>query len=393
MSLKIFTNNIEPEALQQIHTLMAQEAFKDCKVRIMPDVHAGAGCVIGFTADLGDKVIPNIVGVDIGCRMYCAGLGRIDIDFPKLDAIIRQYVPSGRNVHDEPGTFDLSALFCYRSLKNTEWLARSMGTLGGGNHFIEIDADSEGNKYLIIHTGSRNLGKQVAEHYQAMAISAINGSFDKNAKRDALIAEYKSSGRQNEIQTALKALDREYAPVERMPNDLCYLEGGERVAYLHDMSICQTFAALNRSRIAHILIEHMGWTICSSFESVHNYIDHDGNMVRKGAISAKKGKRVLIPINMRDGCILGTGKGNSDWNYSAPHGAGRIMSRMKARQTLTMNEYSEAMSGIFTTSVSTDTIDEAPMAYKPMQEIIDNIEPTVQIDKILKPVYNFKASE
>lgn len=394
LDLKIFTENIEPEALAQIHTLMDQEAFKDCKVRIMPDVHAGAGCVIGFTADLGDKVIPNIVGVDIGCGMHCSSLGNIDIDFAMLDSVIRQYIPSGRNVHEgRMCCFDLSTLKCFRSLKDTKRLERSIGTLGGGNHFIEIDVDSDGNKYLIIHTGSRNLGKQVAEYYQDMAISIINGNFDKIAKRDALIKEYKESGRKSEIQAALKELDRQYFHVERMPRDLCYLEGENREDYLHDMKVCQWFAVLNRSCIAEILIKHMNWCVFDGFETIHNYIDYGDNIVRKGAISAREGQRLLVPINMRDGCILGTGKGNPDWNYSAPHGAGRIMSRMKAKETLTIDEYSASMSGIFTTSVSADTIDEAPMAYKPMQEIISNIEPTVRIDKILKPVYNFKASE
>lgn len=394
LDLKIFTENIEPEALAQIHTLMEQVAFRDCKVRIMPDVHAGAGCVIGFTADLGNRVIPNIVGVDIGCGMYCANLGKIDIDFSVLDSVIRQYIPSGRNVHEgRMCRFELSSLNCFRSLKDTRRLERSIGTLGGGNHFIEIDADSEGNKYLIIHTGSRNLGKQVAEYYQDMAISVINGKLDTliSRKREMLIDEYKNTGRRSEIQAALKMLDQQCAPIERIPNDLCYLDGDNRKAYLHDMEICQKFAVLNRSGIAGILIDRMGWNVLDAFETIHNYIDHDGNMVRKGAISAKAGERLLIPINMRDGCILGTGKGNPDWNYSAPHGAGRIMSRAKAKQTLTIDEYSASMSGIFTTSVSADTIDEAPMAYKPMLEIISNIGPTVQIDRILKPIYNFKA--
>lgn len=394
MDLKIFTDNIEQEALDQIHTLLSQEAFKDCKVRIMPDVHAGSGCVIGFTADLGKKVIPNIVGVDIGCGMETTMLGNIDIDFAKLDAVIRQYVPSGRNVHE--GRLiqfpELQRLHCYRELRDTKRLERSIGTLGGGNHFIEVDVDENGGKYLIIHSGSRNLGKQVAEYYQNLAIDLMSGKDDLFAKQEALIKEYKAAGRKSEIQTAIKELHRQFkATTPNIPKDLCYLTGKYREQYLDDMFICQKFAFLNRVNIARLILSHMGWNVIDEFTTIHNYIED--NMVRKGAISAKRGEKVLIPINMRDGCIIGIGKGNKDWNCSAPHGAGRIMSRMKAKETLDLTEYAHSMDGIYTTSVSTDTIDEAPMAYKPMDEIIKNIEPTVEILQILKPVYNFKASE
>lgn len=394
MDLKIFTENIEEKALEQIHTLLAQEAFKDCKVRIMPDVHAGSGCVIGFTADLGEKVIPNIVGVDIGCGMYTLMLGNIDIDFEELDGVIRQYVPSGRNVHE--GRIvqfpELQQLHCYRELKDAKRLERSIGTLGGGNHFIEVDVDEEGNKYLIIHSGSRNLGKQVADYYQRLAIDLMSGKDELYEKQDALIAEYKAAGRRAEIEGAIKELHRQFkAKVLDIPKDLCYLTGKYREQYLDDMLICQKFATVNREKIARIIISHMGWEAIGDFTTIHNYIED--NMVRKGAISAKNGERVLIPINMRDGCIIGIGKGNDDWNCSAPHGAGRIMSRMKAKETLDMSEYAKSMDGIYTTSVSADTIDEAPMVYKPMDEIVKNIEPTVQIERIIKPVYNFKASE
>lgn len=394
-NLKIFTDNIEQEALNQIHTLLSQDAFKDCKVRIMPDVHAGAGCVIGFTADLGDKVIPNIVGVDIGCGMFTVLLENRNIDFEKLDNVIRQYVPSGRNVHEgRLQRFDLTELKCFRELRDTKRLERSLGTLGGGNHFIEIDADEEDNKYLIIHTGSRNLGKQVADYYQNLAYELMSGKDNLYEKQAALIEEYKAAGRKSEIQSAIKELHRNFrAATPSIPKDLCYLEGKYREDYLHDMEICQRFAEINRNQIASTIMRYMGWDYVDAFETIHNYIDLQTNIVRKGAIAANRGQIVLIPMNMRDGCILGIGKGNEDWNCSAPHGAGRLMSRTKARETLSMSDYAHSMDGIFTTSVSSDTIDEAPMAYKPAEEIIKYIEPTVEILRILKPVYNFKASE
>lgn len=388
--LKIFAKTIEQEARDQIDLLLAQKPFESCKVRIMPDVHAGAGCVIGFTANLGDKVIPNIVGVDIGCGMLVVPLGNISIDFQILDAVIRQHIPSGRNVHAIPvAPVDLKQYRCFERLRNTEWLQCSLGTLGGGNHFIEIDADEDGNKYLVIHTGSRNLGKQVAEIYQSIAVSNLHSN---KAERKALIEQLKAEGREREISEAIKALD---AKTEKVPADLCYLEGEDRKDYLHDMMLCQEFAAKNREIIAHVICGVMGcWFIDRStmFHTVHNYIDNE-NMVRKGAISAKAGQPLLIPINMRDGCILGEGLGNLDWNESAPHGAGRLMSRNKARSTISLEEYKNSMQDVFTTSVDTQTLDEAPQAYKPMGEIVECIAETVSIKKILKPVYNFKASE
>lgn len=395
-NLKIFTQNIEQEALDQINTLMEQPAFSDCKVRIMPDVHAGAGCVIGFTADLGDKVIPNIVGVDIGCGMLTVDLGEIDIDYEKLDKVIRGKVPCGRNVHEGRKVCfpDLQNLRCYRELKDARRLERSIGTLGGGNHFIEIDEGTDGAKYLVIHTGSRNLGKQVADYYQNLAVDLMRGKDKLYAKQEKLIAEYKAAGRRSEIQAAIKELHRSFEAKDLdIPKDLCYLTGKYREDYLHDMRICQDYAFLNRAIISDLIITEMGWTPITNFETIHNYIEFDTNMVRKGAISAKKGEKLLIPINMRDGCILGVGKGNDDWNQSAPHGAGRIMSRMKAREVVSLDEFRDSMSGIYTTSVSTETIDEAPMVYKPMDEIIENIKDTVDILEIIKPVYNFKASE
>lgn len=356
-NVKIFAKTIDPGALAQVDELVAQEAFKDCKVRIMPDAHVGKGCVIGFTADLGDMVIPNIVGVDIGCGMLTHELGKQEINFDRLDWAIRRFIPSGRDVHRErtirfPGLLDLK---CFRELRNTKRFERSIGTLGGGNHFIEIDKDDSGNMYLIIHTGSRNLGKQVADYYQNLAYDLMRG----------------------------KDID--------MPRDLCYLTGKYRDMYLHDMKICQDFAELNRKTIADIIIDKMAWTSYSSFHTIHNYIDLESNIVRKGAIRALKGERLLIPINMRDGCILGVGKGNEDWNYSAPHGAGRILSRTEAKRVLNLTEYKKTMSEVYTSSVSMATLDEAPMAYKGIDEIVDTITDTVDIKAILKPVYNFKA--
>lgn len=392
--LKIFTENIEKEAINQINLLLEQEAFKDSKVRIMPDVHAGKGCVIGFTGDLGNKVIPNIVGVDIGCGMLCVELGNIDLDSKKLDEVIRQYVPSGRNVHEfTKMPFFIGNLKCYKKLKDIEWLNNSLGTLGGGNHFIEIDIDEDNNKYLVIHTGSRNLGKQVAEIYQEKAIKYC--SYDKEMKEEKqkVIKEYKEQGKEKEIQNKLIEISKKYEGKTKLPKDLCYLEGELREDYLHDMKICQEFAVENRKEIAFAIMSKMNLDYIDCFETIHNYISFEDNIVRKGAISAKKGEKVIIPMNMRDGCIIGIGKGNEDWNCSAPHGAGRIMSRMKAKETFNLDEFKDSMKGIYTTSISEETIDEAPFVYKPMREIIDCIGDTVDIIKIIKPIYNFKASE
>lgn len=394
--LKIFTNNIEGEALEQINKLIKQPAFEDCKVRIMPDVHAGAGCVIGFTADLGDKVIPNIVGVDIGCGMLTIFLGKADIDLAELDMAIRKRVPSGRDIHEgRQVKFEkILELCCYRELKNTKRFERSIGTLGGGNHFIELDVDSEGNKYLIVHSGSRNLGKQVAEYYQGLAVEIMQGKDKLYEMQAKLIEEYKAAGKKKEIQGAIKELHRKFNPNPlNIPKELCYLTGEYREKYLHDMKICQEFAVLNRKEIADVILDELGIKEINRFETIHNYIEFGSNMVRKGAVSAKNGELLLIPINMRDGCIIGRGKGNPDWNMSAPHGAGRIMSRTKAKESISLEDFEKSMEGIYTTSVNLSTIDESPMAYKPMEEILGNIKDTVEIVNIIKPVYNFKASE
>ena len=394
-NLKIFTENIDDIALEQINELLEQEAFKNSKVRIMPDVHAGKGCVIGFTGDLGDKVIPNIVGVDIGCGLYCANLGKIDIDYEKLDKFINDNIPSGMNVNDKViAEFDIKQLYCYDELKHYSWIEKSVGSLGGGNHFIEIDIDDEGNKYLVIHTGSRNLGSQVAELYQYLADKIINhGYIDYINKKQEVIKTYKELGKQKEIQSTLNELKKEFEKDKNIiPKDLAYLEGEERDKYLHDMKLCQEFAILNRKTIANTIAEYMGFNINDSFESVHNYISFEDNIVRKGAISAKKGEKLIIPINMKDGCILGYGKGNEDWNNSAPHGAGRIMSRKQAKERNSMEDYKKSMENIYTTSVNEFTIDEAPFVYKTLDEILNHIGDTVEVERIKKPVYNFKAN-
>lgn len=403
--LKIFTTNIEQEAIKQIDELLEQEPFKNCKVRIMPDVHSGKGCVIGFTADLGNKIIPNIVGVDIGCGMLCVELGNIDLNLEKLDKIINEFIPAGRNIREKEifKLENIEKLHCFRELKETNKFNKAIGTLGGGNHFIEIDIDDEKNKYLVIHTGSRNLGKQVAEYYQNLAIELCSGKEEFHNKKYKLIETYKKQGKKSEIQKAIKELEKEYKNNKpNLPKDLCYLEGKYRDMYLHDMKICQEYASLNRLQIAkEILMNYFQLTYVpeidyppimnNRFETIHNYISFEDNIVRKGAISAHKGEKVIIPINMRDGSIIAIGKGNNDWNQSAPHGAGRIMSRMKAKNIFQLEDFVKSMEGIYTTSISEETIDEAPFVYKPIQEIIDNIQDTVEILKIIKPIYNFKS--
>lgn len=396
-NIKIFADTIEESALEQIKKISEMDIFRNIPIRIMPDCHSGKGCVIGFTAKMENFAIPSLIGVDIGCGMLCVELGNIDLDLEKLDKIIRQYVPSGFEVHDERKYhFEaLQELKCYRELKDTKRLERSLGTLGGGNHFIEIDIDEENNKYLVIHTGSRNLGKQVAEYYQELANQLCNYNIGEyKEKQKELINTYKEQGRKQEIQSALEELRKEYqVNKNKIPKDLAYLEGKYREDYLHDMKICQEFAEDNRKEILFTICENMNLKYVDHFETIHNYISFEDNIIRKGAISARKGEKVLIPMNMRDGCIIARGKGNDDWNQSAPHGAGRIMSRIKAKETFNLDEYKESMKDIYTTSVNESTIDEAPFVYKPMQEIIDNIGDTVDIIKIIKPIYNFKASD
>ena len=389
-----YADTLDDTAKEQIETVCNEEAFKHSKIRIMPDVHAGKGCTIGTTMTIVDKVVPNMVGVDIGCGMYTVALGNIDIDFEKFDAAAHS-IPCGKKVWEgRKEHFDLTALRCFRHLHDSKRLERSIGTLGGGNHFIEIDKDDDGNKYLVIHSGSRNLGTQVAEYYQGIAIDLNLGKEEYFKKREEIIRTYKESGRRTEIQSTLKQMEKEWQAKEpTMPRALCYLYDTFMEDYLHDIDICQKFAKRNREKMAEILLEETGIIGGEAFHTIHNYIDVEEKILRKGSVSAKAGEKILIPINMRDGSLLCIGKGNEDWNCSAPHGAGRLMSRTAAFERLTMEEYTAQMAGIYTTCVNTSTLDESPMAYKNMDEIIANIEPTAEIVKRIKPIYNFKAAE
>ena len=389
--LKIYADNIEPVALNQIYTLLAQPTFLGEKVRIMPDVHAGLGCVVGFTSTMKDKVIPNIIGVDIGCGMLCVELGKVDISFPALDDFIKGHIPSGSEIRREVLGADLiNALYCKKSLRNMDRLEGSLGTLGGGNHFIEVDVDDKGNYYLVIHTGSRNLGLQVANIYQKMAVESCKKVAE--SERVALIERLKKENRHHEIPDELKKLTDKYAYKSKIPADLCYLDGEEMEKYMHDMRICQEFAVRNRKKIADEIIAFLKIRKFSSFETVHNFIDDKG-IIRKGAVPAHLGQKILIPMNMRDGCLVCIGKGNEDWNCSAPHGAGRICSRSEAKKLLSVEEFQNAMEGIYTTTATESTLDEAPQAYKPAQSIMNLISPTAEIIEVIKPVYNFKAAE
>ncbi len=383
---------VEDEAIEQIKRMCDYKFTEGSKIRIMPDVHAGKGCTIGTTMTIVDKAVPNIVGVDIGCGMYTVNLGKVDIDSAALDEAAH-FVPSGMHIWEgRQERFDLQELRCYRSLKNTKWLERSLGTLGGGNHFIEVDQAADGTKYLVIHTGSRNLGKQVAEIYQQLAIDLNKGKETYFQQRDEIIRTYKEQGRKSEIQAALNAIAWEKRQTT-MPEDLCFLYGKYFEDYLHDVEICQRFAKRNREKIAEVLLERTGMTGGEAFHTIHNYIDTDEMILRKGAIAAHKGEKVLIPINMRDGSVLAVGTGNPEWNFSAPHGAGRLMSRSKAKQTLSMDDYKTMMEGVYTTSVNEATLDEAPMAYKSLDDIIDVIKESVDVIDVMKPIYNFKASD
>lgn len=389
-----FAETIEESAINQIRSVCDVQAFADSKIRIMPDAHTGNGCTIGTTMTVKDKVVPSLVGVDIGCGMLTVKLGKVAIDFKKMDEVVRG-IPSGKAVWDgRKERFDLTVLRCFRSLKDSKRLERSLGTLGGGNHFIEVDQSEDDEKYLVIHSGSRNLGKQVADIYQKLAVELNQGKEEFFKRRAKLIEEYKQSGRRSEIQSELKKMENNWKDkVPSLPKDLCYLYGEYMENYLHDLEICQKFARRNREKIAEIILEEMGIEMVESFQTVHNYIDIDEKIIRKGAVSAKKGEKLLIPINMRDGSLLCIGKGNEDWNFSAPHGAGRLLSRTEAFEKLSMEEYQREMAGIYTTSVTFDTLDESPMAYKNMDEIVRTITPTAEIIDKIRPLYNFKATE
>lgn len=389
-NVKIFGSIVEEEARQQIEKLANYEPYKNATIRIMPDVHAGKGCTIGTTMTITDAITPNLVGVDIGCGMYVVPLGKVDIDLEKFDKVVNEKIPSGFNIHDTPKRifWGLNMLRC-REVIDFNMAQRSIGTLGGGNHFIELNEDEESNKYLVIHSGSRNLGVRVCQYYQKIAEkNCQNSNIDKNK----IIAELKAQGRENEIQDAIKALKPTL-----VDKDLAHLTGEDMQNYLHDMDICQRYAELNRETIADLILTEFDYATCyateTPFHTIHNYIDLPVGikMLRKGAVAAYRGQLLIIPMNMRDGSLLCVGKGNIDWNYSAPHGAGRLMSRKKAKEAISMAEFEKSMNDVYSTSVCESTLDEAPQAYKPMQSIIDAIHDTVDVMKIIKPIYNYKA--
>ena len=389
--LKIYCDGIEGEALKQIQALAEFEAYDDSKIRIMPDAHAGIGCTIGTTMTLTDKATPNLVGVDIGCGMIVAELGKVYVNPIELEHLIERDVPSGMNIREKPvketeeGLALVDALRC--PCGKREYNALSVGTLGGGNHFIELDEDDDGNMYLVIHSGSRNLGKKVCDYYQHLAEK--ERYYAGQGVVAELIARLKAEGRAQEIQAELKKLPRQFGT--RDP--LAYLDGKSFEDYIHDMGLCQRFAELNRRTMVRVITEGMNLQPKAVWQTIHNYIDIEHMILRKGSISAQKGERVIIPMNMRDGSLICVGKGNPDWNYSAPHGAGRLMSRSEAKQSFTISAFKKQMDGIYTTSVNAGTLDECPMAYKSMNDIVDNIGDTVEINEVIKPIYNFKAGE
>jgi len=388
---KVFTDNIENEAISQIINMCNQSFTEGATIRIMPDVHAGAGCTIGTTMTITDKVVPNLVGVDIGCGMETTVISDKAVDFEKLDNLINAEIPSGFDIRQDLHKYavefeeELRELRCL-SRVNIDRALLSIGSLGGGNHFIEMDKDAIGRLYLVIHSGSRHLGAQVAKFYQEEAFKRLQSN---QGEVDKIITEYKKAGRQSEIQSAIAEL-REKKPI--VPKELAYCEGELYNDYLHDMGITQKFAMFNRQAMTDVIIRGMGLSVQEQFTTIHNYIDLDVMILRKGSVSAKEGEKLIIPINMRDGSLICKGKGNADWNFSAPHGAGRLMSRSKAKETLTMEEFTQEMAGIYSTSINTSTLDESPMAYKPMDEIVENVKDTVDIIDIIKPIYNFKAS-
>lgn len=384
---KIFTDLVDEKSIEQVKTLLDQEFVAGSKIRMMPDIHAGAGCTIGTTMTVGDKICPNLVGVDIGCGMLTVKLPAFsDLDFDKLDRVIRGHIPAGFNIRDKEDPYvnhtRLGELNCWDSV-DINRAKLSLGTLGGGNHFIEVGRDDDGYLYLVIHTGSRHLGVEVAEYYQNWGYETMKQDY-KN-QREYLIDRLRAEGREKDISKELAGLKFD------TPKDLCPIGGKLFESYIHDMEIVQEYAKWNRIAIAIEIMMRMGWDVIDSFETVHNYIDTKDMILRKGAVSAKEGELLLIPINMRDGSLLCRGKGNPDWNYSAPHGAGRLYGRMETKRRFSVEDYRESMDGIFTTSVGDDTLDECPMAYKPMEAIVDNIGDTVDILKVIKPVYNFKA--
>lgn len=389
---KVFTDVVDQASIAQVIELLNQEFTQGSRIRMMPDIHAGAGCTIGTTMTITDKVVPNLVGVDIGCGMETCRIREDRLEMQKLDKLIREKIPSGfeirKDAHRYLGQIDLSELCC---AKHVDLLRaeKSIGTLGGGNHFIEVDRDEDGRLYVIVHSGSRHLGLEVANYYQEEGYKVLNRTDSESI--DRLIAEMKAAGRQKEIQREIKRLKA--TTQTSIPRQLAYVSGELFEQYIHDMKIVQHFAMLNRQAMMDEIIKGMKLHVEEQFTTIHNYIDTDAMILRKGAVSAKAGEQLLIPINMRDGSLICVGKGNEDWNCSAPHGAGRLMSRAQAKQSFTVSEFKKQMSDVYTTSVNSSTLDECPMAYKGMDDIIDNIGPTAEIVSVIKPVYNFKAGE
>ena len=389
-----YTPELEKAAAGQIKAVCDQEAFSSCKIRIMPDVHAGMGCTIGTTMTITDKIVPGMVGVDIGCGIETVRIAQREIAFAKLDALIRAQIPCGREIRTEPhalnDAIDLTALRCSPYV-NLHRARRSIGTLGGGNHFIEVDRGENGDLFIVVHSGSRHIGNEVAKYYQTEAFKALCGN--ARFQLDEEIARMKAEGNTKEIHKRIKQLKQQRRMTTPIPRDLCYVEGRLFDDYIHDMKIIQHFAALNRKAMMDVILTGMELTAVEQFTTIHNYIDTDRMILRKGAVSAQTGEKLLIPINMRDGSLICIGKGNEDWNCSAPHGAGRLMSRKDAFASLSMDEYRQEMRGIYTTCVDRTTLDEAPMAYKSLDEIVAQIGPTAEIIKRIRPVYNFKAAD
>jgi len=389
-SAKVFTDIVDQSSVSQVIELLNQPYTEGSRIRMMPDIHAGAGCTIGTTMTVKDKICPNLVGVDIGCGMETVRIREDHIDPAKIDKIIREEIPSGFDIrkkrHHYAGEVDLGRLMCAKHV-DTDRAYLSIGTLGGGNHFIEADRDSDGNIYIVVHSGSRHLGLEIANFYQEEAYK--NLTTYAREEIDEVIENMKREGRDSEINAVLKTMKKKKTSI---PKALAYADGHLFDNYISDMKTAQQFASLNRRAMMDIILKKAGLHAEEQFTTVHNYIDTDMMILRKGAVSAKEGERLLIPINMRDGSLVCTGKGNEDWNYSAPHGAGRLMSRGDAKQSFTLTEFKKQMEGIYTTSVSRSTIDECPMAYKNIDDIVSNIGPTAEIDAVIKPIYNFKAA-
>lgn len=387
---KVFTDIIDQDSIAQIILLCSQEFVKDAKICMMPDVHAGSGCTVGTTMTIKDKIVPNLVGADIGCGMETVMLKEKQLNLKELDRLIYERIPSGFAIREKNHPYlkrlKLGELKCAGHIDMLR-AEKSLGTLGGGNHFIEADTDGQGNIYLVIHSGSRHLGLEVAKFYQNAGYHKLNGSSYEDVEN--LVASLKKQKRDREIESEVKKLKS--TKTTSVPKELAYVEGGLFDDYIHDMKIVQEYAVLNRKAMMDELLQGMGLHSAEEFTTVHNYLDTEKNILRKGAVSAEEGEKILIPINMRDGSLICIGKGNPDWNYSAPHGAGRIMSRSEAKEAFSVEEYENQMQGIYTTSVSRSTLDECPMAYKSIDDIVNNIGDTVQIVNVIKPVYNFKA--